>query len=143
MERRRTMLRKSSNNTQNRDQHIDTLIGAHSTIVGDLTFEGSVRIDGKFNGNINSTKEGTLIISEGAVVTGEIQVPNLVLHGTINGNVVATVSLKVGTTGLLNGDVEYKVISLAEGCAINGRCKHVEENSKKGAAHQQPKNKSI
>jgi len=139
------MLRKSSNttNTPSRDQHIDTLIGAHSTIVGDLTFEGSVRIDGKFNGNINSTKEGTLIISEGAVVTGEIQVPNLALHGTINGNVIASVSLKVGTTGLLNGDVEYQMISLAEGCAINGRCKRVDENSKKVAAQQQPKNKPI
>lgn len=140
------MLRKRSseaNKTVSHDQNIDTLIGVHSSIVGDLTFEGSVRIDGKFEGNIHSAKEGTLIISEGARVVGEVHVPNLVLHGNVNGNVFAANSLKIGTTGELNGDVEYLKISLAEGCAINGRCKHVEGNNKKPTPNQHQKNKTI
>lgn len=118
------------------DQHIDTLIGIHSSITGDLTFEGSVRIDGRFDGNIHSAQEGTLIVSEGAVITGEISVPNLVLHGTVTGNVFASSTVKVGPTGRLNGDVEYLVISLAEGSWVNGRCKHVEEARKKKVPDQ-------
>jgi len=108
-------------------QHIDTLIGVHSTFTGDLSFEGAVRIDGRFEGNIHSEKDGTLIVSEGAFIKGEVDVPNLVLHGDINGNVKANHSLKIGNKGVLNGDVQYSVITLAEGSAINGRCTRVDD----------------
>ncbi|MDX8388013.1 MAG: polymer-forming cytoskeletal protein [Ghiorsea sp.] len=108
-------------------QHIDTLIGVHSVFNGDLSFEGAVRIDGRFEGNIHSEKDGTLIVSEGAFIKGEVDVPNLVLHGDINGNVRASHNLKIGTKGVLNGDVEYTVITLAEGSAINGRCARIDD----------------
>ena len=110
-------------------QHIDTLIGTHSVFTGDLMFEGAVRIDGRFEGNIRSEKEGTLIVSEGAFIKGEVSVPNLVLHGDINGDVCAAHSLKIGAKGVLNGDVQYKVLSLAEGASMNGRCSRIEEGS--------------
>ncbi len=109
-------------------QHIDTLIGVHSVFTGDLSFEGAVRIDGRFEGNIRSEKDGTLIVSEGAFIKGEVSVPNLVLHGDINGNVFAMHSLRIGAKGVLNGDVQYHVISLTEGASVNGRCAHVDEN---------------
>ena len=108
-------------------QHIDTLIGIHSVFTGNLSFEGAVRIDGRFEGNIQSEKDGTLIVSEGAFIKGEVNVPNLVLHGDINGNVCASHSLKIGVKGVLNGDVEYKVITLEEGSAINGRCTRIDD----------------
>jgi len=108
-------------------QHIDTLIGVHSVFTGNLSFEGAVRIDGRFEGNIQSEKDGTLIVSEGAFIKGEVNVPNLVLHGDINGNVCASHSLKIGVKGVLNGDVEYKVITLEEGSAINGRCTRIDD----------------
>jgi len=117
--------------TMKEPQHIDTLIGVHSVFTGDLTFEGAVRIDGRFEGNIHSEKDGTLIVSEGAFIKGEVHVPNLVLHGDINGNVFASHSLKIGENGVLNGDVSYKIITLAEGSAINGRCSRMDEVSGK------------
>jgi len=110
-------------------QHIDTLIGVHSVFTGDLSFEGAVRIDGRFEGNICSEKDGTLIISEGAFIKGEVSVPNLVLHGDINGNVCASSSLRIGANGVLNGDVSYRVLSLAEGASMNGRCSRIEEGA--------------
>ncbi|MDX8383414.1 MAG: polymer-forming cytoskeletal protein [Ghiorsea sp.] len=115
-------------------QHIDTLIGAHSVFTGELSFEGAVRIDGRFEGNIHSEKDGTLIVSEGAHIKGEVNVPNLVLHGDINGNVYAGNNLIIGHNGVLNGDVQYKIITLAEGSAINGRCSRLTEK-------QAPENK--
>ena len=104
------MMRKrdESTVTASEHQHIDTLIGAHSSFKGELAFEGAVRIDGRFEGNMRSTKDGTLIISQGAEISGEVHVPNLILHGMIKGNVHASRNLKVGETGCINGDVEYK-----------------------------------
>jgi cytoskeletal protein CcmA (bactofilin family) len=114
--------------------HIDTLIGSHAHFVGEMDFEGAVRIDGNFEGNIRSKNEGTLIVSLNAEVKGEVDVPHLVLHGTIRGNVRASKSLQVGEKGQLNGDVEYTMLTLSEGGAINGRCNRIVEH-KEGAKH--------
>jgi len=110
--------------------HIDTLIGAHARFKGELSFEGAVRIDGAFEGNIHASNDGTLIVSETARIEGEVDVPNLLLHGTIRGNVRASKSLNIGPTGRLNGDVEYTTFTLAEGGAINGRCIRIEEKAR-------------
>jgi len=116
--------------TSSENQHIDTLIGEHSHFNGELNFEGAVRIDGKFEGNIRSSNDGTLIVSESAEITGEVDVPNLLLHGTVRGNVRATNSLKISPTGKLNGDVEYSMVSLSEGAAVNGRCNRIEDKER-------------
>lgn len=123
-------LGKSSATGLAEGHHIDSLIGEHSSFKGELGFEGAVRIDGKFEGNISSKSEGTLIISESAEVIGEVNVPNLVLHGTMRGNVRATKHLQIGPKGRLNGDVEYAVIALAEGAAVNGRCSRIADTEK-------------
>jgi len=125
MKHREPMTQISSDN-----QHMDTLIGEHSHFNGELSFEGAVRIDGKFEGNIRSTNEGTLIVSESAQIIGEVDVPNLLLHGIVRGNVRASKSLKIGPTGKLNGDVEYSMVSLSEGAAINGRCNRIEDKER-------------
>jgi len=109
------------------NNNIQTIIGQHASFKGELNFEGAVRIDGDFEGNIRSSNGGTLIISEVAKITGEVDVPNLVLHGTICGNVRASETLKVTATGMLKGDLEYRVISLSEGASINGRCNRIDE----------------
>jgi len=143
--------KQTTNNNQD-PQQIDTLIGAHSVIKGELSFEGAVRIDGRFEGNIQASNDGTLIVSEGAVIIGEVSVPSLILHGTIEGNVHTSENLKLGSTGCLNGDVQYKVLALAEGSAINGRCNRMGDEAKNkpkaSAAIQkgkqaQPKNNSL
>jgi cytoskeletal protein CcmA (bactofilin family) len=109
------------------NSNIQTIIGQHAKFKGELNFEGVVRIDGNFEGMIRSTNNGTLIASEVAHITGEVDVPNLILHGTINGNVRVIENLKMSATGKLDGDVEYGVMSLSEGAWINGRCNRIEE----------------
>ena len=118
--------------------HIETLIGSHAHFVGELNFEGAVRIDGRFEGNVRSQNEGTLIISINAEIKGEVDVPHLILHGTVNGNVRASKSLQVGEKGQLNGDVEYSILTLAEGGSINGRCNRIPEQKETTAKQPQP-----
>lgn len=121
--------RGRSSSTPGEGQHIDSLIGEHSSFKGELTFEGVVRIDGKFEGNIASKSDGTLIVSESAEILGEVDVPNLVLHGTMRGNVRATKHLRIGPKGRLHGDVEYAVIALDEGAVVNGRCTRISDRT--------------
>jgi len=121
---------RPSSPTISDNPNIDSLIGEHSHFNGELKFEGAVRIDGKFEGNISSHSDGTLIISEQAVVIGEVDVPNLILHGTVRGNVRTAKNLKICSTGRLNGDVEYSLIALEEGGSINGRCNRIEDRER-------------
>ncbi len=120
---------KRSKLTARHHEHpaIDTLIGERAHFHGDLDFEGAIRIDGKFEGNIRSHEDGTLVVSETALVVGEVDVPRLILHGAIRGNVRAGRSLQISATGRLDGDVEYTTMMLAEGAAINGRCNRISD----------------
>ena len=123
------MMKRKKSPAPSAGAHIDTLIGAHARFKGELEFEGAVRIDGVFEGDIRASNDGTLIVSESARIEGEVDVPNLLLHGAIQGNVRASKTLTIGPTGRLNGDVEYAAFSLAEGGAVNGRCIRIDEKA--------------
>lgn len=101
---------------------IDTLIGVKTEIKGDIIFSGGLRIDGKIKGNIVAKGEGnsTLVLSEHAVVIGNVTVPHIISNGTIKGNVRATERIELQPKAEIAGDVYYKVIEMALGAVING-----------------------
>ena len=101
---------------------IDTLIGAKAELKGDITFTGGLRIDGKIRGNITAKGEGnsTLVLSENAVVTGNVTVPHIISNGSIKGNVRASERIELQQKAEITGDVYYKVIEMALGSVING-----------------------
>lgn len=105
---------------------IDTLIGARAEIVGDLVFSGGLRIDGRIKGNIRCAGDGTsmLIVSEQAVVTGDIDVPHMVVNGIIKGNVRALEHIELQEKAEIQGDVSYKSLQMALGARINGSLIH-------------------
>ncbi len=101
---------------------IDSLVGVKTDIKGDITFSGGLRIDGKIKGNITARGDGngTLVLSENAVVLGNVTVPHIIVNGIIKGNVRAAERIEVQHKGEITGDVCYKVIELAMGAVING-----------------------
>src|SRR4030088_3351222 len=72
---------------------LNALLGKGSQFEGKLLFEGTVRIDGKFSGEIISTD--TLIVGEGAGVKATVQVGSLVCLGDYNGDAKATKSIEL------------------------------------------------
>ncbi|RME80774.1 MAG: polymer-forming cytoskeletal protein [Zetaproteobacteria bacterium] len=117
------------------NMEIDTLIGPKAEFKGELAFSGVLRIDGRFEGTITAHEDATLIVSETAKIKGEVHVPNLRLHGTIEGNVRAANSVLVGAKGVLIGDLEYRTLAIEEGASINGRCTRIQpEPAKKPQA---------
>lgn len=101
---------------------IDSLVGVKTDIKGDIVFTGGLRIDGKIKGNITAKGDGnsTLVLSEHAVVVGNVTVPHVIVNGTIKGNVRAAERIELQHKGEITGDVYYKVIEMAMGAVVNG-----------------------
>jgi cytoskeletal protein CcmA (bactofilin family) len=108
---------------------IDTLIGVSTDMKGDITFSGGLRIDGKVKGNITARADdnSTLVLSENAVVTGDVSVPHMVVNGKIKGNVRSAERLELQSKAEISGDVTYKVLEIAAGALVNGNLTRVNE----------------
>jgi len=105
---------------------IDSLIGAGTTIEGDLNFSGGMRIDGQVNGNVIAAqgKPSTLVLSEQARVNGEVNVTHLVINGAISGPVFASEYMELQSKAKVNGDVHYTTLEIQLGAIVEGRLIH-------------------
>ncbi len=103
-----------------RPGEVNALLGRGSEFEGKLTFEGIVRIDGKFSGEIFS--DGTLIIGEGARVKAEIAVDTLVLQGEMVGNVRAKSTVELHAPGRLRGNIQTVALVVQKGASFDGNC---------------------
>jgi cytoskeletal protein CcmA (bactofilin family) len=111
-----------------RPGEVHTLLGKGSEFEGKLTFEGQVRIDGKFNGQI-VTKD-VLVIGDGARVQAEIQAGTVIINGTVEGNVRATQLIELKQPGRVKGNLETPSLSMDRGVIFEGSLKM--ENIGKG-----------
>ncbi|MGA8863242.1 MAG: polymer-forming cytoskeletal protein [Gallionella sp.] len=105
---------------------IDSLIGAGTSIDGDLNFSGGMRIDGEVNGNVVAAqgKPSTLVLSEHARVNGEVNVTHLVINGAITGSVYASEYMELQSKAKINGDVHYTTLEIQLGAIVEGRLIH-------------------
>lgn len=101
---------------------IDTLVGSRTELKGDISFSGGLRIDGKLKGNITAKGDGnsTLVLSENAVVVGNVTVPHIIMNGTIKGTVRAAERIELQPKAEIAGDVYYKTMEMAPGAVVNG-----------------------
>src|SRR5437870_13427369 len=107
--------------TQPRPQELNALLGKGSSFEGKLLFEGSVRIDGKFTGEILSSD--LLIIGEGAEVKGDVAVGTLVIVGDYNGNAKAAKSIEIKAPAKVRGTLTTASIVIERGVFFDGQCK--------------------
>jgi cytoskeletal protein CcmA (bactofilin family) len=122
---------KQPNKPNNR---IDSLIGAGTTIEGNVVFTGGLRIDGAVRGSVSASgdQSGTLVVSEHAHVDGEINVSHLVINGAVNGPIHSREFLELQPQARVTGDVEYNTIEMHLGAIVQGRLVHlVEEGTAK------------
>jgi len=99
----------------------NTFIGKGSEFVGKLTFDGTVRIDGKIDGEIFS--RGTLVIGPGADVAAKIQVDTVIISGTVRGNITSAKKIEMRAPGKLYGNIKAPVLIIEEGVIFEGNCK--------------------
>lgn len=109
------------------DKHIASLIGAGSTLVGDLTFAGGLRIDGTVQGSVRCAggeDAGMLVVSEKGLVEGEVRAAHLVVAGRITGPVHTTELVELQPTARVVGDVHYRAIEIHHGAVVEGKLVH-------------------
>jgi len=108
---------------------IATLIGADTVVTGDLEFLGGLHLNGRVVGDIRSGTggSGTLTIGTGGVIEGSVGVDELVLNGTVRGDVTARQRVELGPTAQVDGNVTYGVLEMAAGARVNGRLIHQAE----------------
>ena len=100
--------------------NMDGHLGEGIEVKGTLRFEGSVRIDGRFSGKIVSP--ATLILGPNAKVEGEIQVGEVAVHGTLQGQVVASERITIHGSGRVEADLKTRHLVIEQGAFFQGRC---------------------
>lgn len=105
---------------------IDTVIGAQTRLEGDIGFTGGLHVDGVIKGNIfaENGSESVLTVSEQGRIEGDVQVPNLVLNGTVVGDVHVTERVELAGRAKVTGNVFYHLIEMTMGAEVNGNLVH-------------------
>ena len=111
-----------------RQARIDTLIGKAARVQGDVEFEGGLHLDGRIVGGVRSddARDSTLSVSETGYIEGPVQVPNVVLNGTIRGDIHAIERVVLGATAKVQGNLYYGVIEMTLGAQIIGKLVRLE-----------------
>jgi cytoskeletal protein CcmA (bactofilin family) len=101
-----------------KNNKLEALIGPNSEFKGDITANGTLRIDGKITGNIIAD---SVILANDASVVGDIKARNIVIGGRVDGNLTAEDIIEIKPTGQVFGDIHTRKLSVAEGGIFEGR----------------------
>ena len=113
--------------SKKRNNEIEAFLGRGSSFKGNLNFEGSIRIDGDFDGEIVGT--GMLVIGEGAQIKADIDVGSLYISGDVIGTIDVKDKIKIFSTGRLFGNIKTSSIAIEEGGIFEGYSRMVSDAS--------------
>ena len=91
-----------------------------SSFKGELEFEDTMRIDGRFNGKVVSKNE--LIVGESALVEGDLHVGRVAISGTVVGKIVAEQLVEIHRNGKVYSDIDTPALIIEEGAIFQGNC---------------------
>lgn len=106
--------------------HYDTLISQKTEIVGDVKFKGGLQVEGVIKGNlIAEAGSGAVVrISDGGRVEGQINAPNVVVNGSVTGDIHAGEYIELAKKARIQGDVHYFMMEMVLGAEVNGKLIH-------------------
>ena len=129
------MLKKNkSKDTQNSGMHnlashsLNSLVKGTS-LVGDITSQSDIRIDGKIKGNLNCSAK--VIIGPTGEVEGNVDCKSAVIEGTFDGVLHVNELLSIAETARVTGEVRYNKLIVQPGAVLIGDVRLVNENSGK------------
>ena len=111
---------------KNAHARVDTIIGQQTRIEGDVHFTGGLLVDGKIKGGViaEAGSSSVLTVSEHGSIEGDVQVPIVILNGTVTGDVRSEEHIELAAKARVDGDVYYKLIEMSMGAAVNGSLVH-------------------
>ena len=97
-------------------------VGGGTDVTGEANFKAMMRVDGHFSGRISSSS-GTLIVGANGRVDANIEVAVAVIHGNINGDIIATQRLELGRAAKVHGNIQTPSLVIEQGAIFEGSCK--------------------
>lgn len=130
---------------------VDTLIGRQTEVLGDVRFSGGLHVDGKVKGAVSAIgdKAAELSVSETGAIEGDVNVPHIMLNGSVTGDVRCLERLSLAAKAKITGNVQYKVLQMESGAQINGQLKYDDGSvpapalSHLAAEPQRPENSTV
>jgi cytoskeletal protein CcmA (bactofilin family) len=102
------------------EESVQAHLGKGSRIEGKLTFEGSVRLDGHIDGEIEAQE--TLIIGESAIINAQISAGTVIVKGKVNGDIAGRKRVELRAPGKLIGNITTPSLVIHEGVVFEGHC---------------------
>jgi len=103
-------------------------VGGGTVVTGEANFKAMMRVDGHLSGRVSSSS-GTLIVGANGKVDANIEVAVAVIHGTINGDIIATQRLELGRAAKVNGNIQTPSLIIEQGAIFEGTCKMLQMSS--------------
>jgi len=100
-------------------------VGGGTVVTGEANFKAMMRVDGHLSGRVSSSS-GTLIVGANGKVDANIEVAVAIIHGTINGDIIATQRLELGRAAKVNGNIQTPSLVIEQGAMFEGSCKMVQ-----------------
>ncbi|HEX3279763.1 MAG TPA: polymer-forming cytoskeletal protein [Pyrinomonadaceae bacterium] len=116
-----------------KEGNLSGFVGGGTLVTGEANFKALMRVDGHLSGRITSSS-GTLIVGANGKVDANIEVAIAVIHGTVNGDIIATQRLELGRAAKLNGNIQTPSLVIEQGALFEGSCKMIKMNA--GASKQ-------
>jgi len=114
-------------------EEVQAVLGKGAEFIGKLIFDGAVRIDGDFQGEIYG--QGSLEIGEGALVKANIAVKAIYIGGNVQGTIEVKEKINIISTGKFYGDVRTPIFVMEEGALFDGKSSMVEAGDEKIKIH--------
>ena len=117
-------------------------VGGGTVVTGEANFKAMMRVDGHLSGRVSSTS-GTLIVGANGKVDANIEVAVAVIHGTINGDIIATQRLELGRAAKVHGNIQTPSLIIEQGAIFEGSCKMLQmsqaaDKAKMNAKKEEP-----
>ncbi len=109
-------------------ENIVGMLGKGTEFDGKLIFEGTVRIDGKFKGEVFT--KGVLVIGESATMHAEVEADTIIISGEVHGNLMASNRIEIRSPGKLYGNIKTATLIVEEGVMFEGSCQMSEKEKK-------------
>jgi cytoskeletal protein CcmA (bactofilin family) len=117
-------------------------VGGGTVVTGEANFKAMMRVDGHLSGRVSSSS-GTLIVGANGKVDANIEVAVAVIHGTINGDIIATQRLELGRAAKVNGNIQTPSLIIEQGAVFEGSCKMLQMATDKAKKESKVEDKPL
>lgn len=117
-----------------KEGRLSGFVGSGTTLTGETSFKAMLRVDGHLTG-IVSSDTGTLIVGTGGQLDANVTVASAVIHGIVNGDVVATERVELGRTAKVVGNIQTPSLSIEQGAIFEGNCSMVRQKAEMDKRH--------